>query len=1098
MPRAEAARQTREHSMIRTALKNPYLVIVVALGVLVVGITSYQEIPADLLPIFKTPAVQIVTFYPGMPPEVMERDIMSRLERWTGQSVGIEHQEAKAMLGVCVVKDFFREDISMDTAMSQVTSYAVSDMFYLPPGTIPPMVMPFDPTASVPLCLVSVSSTEMNEKELYDIAYFELRNRLQSIQGVIAPAVYGGKLRRILAYVDREKLEARGLSLMDVQRAMLKQNVLIPAGNAKMGNVDFQIFTNALPDTVEKLNYTPIKLVGGAPVLLRDVGEVRDAGQIQTNVVRVNGARQVYIPIYRQPGANTIQIVDAINDRLARILARLKEMNADDPKMQSLVLSVVMDQSVGVRKSIHGLQMEALLGALLCAVVVILFLRQWRLTLIILTAIPLSILAAIIGLFYTGDTLNAMTLGGMALAVGILIDQSIVVLENIVRHGRMGKSPVEAALDGTREVAMAILVSTITFCIVFYPIVFLSGIPKFLFTPLARSVMFAIVASYLVAIFFVPVCGAKLLAGGGASGKAGDSEDHGWLTPVVKGYGWLLLRTLRWKWTVLCGSVLIFAGSMLLFLRTGQELFPPVDSAQFTMYVRLPSGTRIENTEETITRIERVIIDRLGEPDPAFALGDEQHPKSHLQILISNIGVLMDWPAAYTPNTGPMDAFVLVQLKDKRGRPGVFDLVTELRREMRDQFPGVELAFDTGGMLTAALNMGEPSPLHFQVTGSDLHTAQKIARIVKQEAETVPGTADVRIAQRLDYPVLNVEMDRVLAAYQGVTVDDTMKNVVSATNSSINFEPAFWIDPKNGNHYFLGVQYRERDINSLDTLRNIPITGEASVRPVLLRNIASIEQATGPAVINHRNITRATDLYANVLPGYDAGTVVAEIERRLEDNAELGLVPHQTERGLVYDLAGGEFGGKGYALEMQGEVKSLRQAFDQFAFGMAIGAVLIFLVMVALLRSFATPWVVMATIPLGLVGVAVALWATGTSLNIQSLMGIIMMMGIVVEYSIVLLDFADRRVDEGASPEQAVYEAAIVRFRPILMTSVTTIMAMLPMAIGFSGSGADQSLAIAIVGGVAAATLLPKFVVPCMYSVVKRPPRAVAALQPAE
>ncbi|MFH1922355.1 MAG: efflux RND transporter permease subunit [Planctomycetota bacterium] len=706
--------------------------------------------------------------------------------------------------------------------------------------------------------------------------------------------------------------------------------------------------------------------------------------------------RQVYIPIYRQPGANTIQIVDAINDRLARILARLKEMNADDPKMQSLVLSVVMDQSVGVRKSIRGLQMEALLGALLCAVVVILFLRHWRLTLIILTAIPLSILAAIIGLFYTGDTLNAMTLGGMALAVGILIDQSIVVLENIVRHGRMGKSPVEAAVDGTREVAMAILVSTITFCIVFYPVVFLSGTAKFLFTPLAVSVMFAIVASYLVAIFFVPVCGAKLLAGGRASRNTGDSEDQGWLAPVVKGYGWLLRRTLRWKWTVLAGSVLIFAGSMLLFFRIGQELFPPVDSAQFTMYVRLPSGTRIENTEETITRLERVIIDRLGEPDPAFALGEEQHPDSHLQILISNIGVLMDWPAAYTPNTGPMDAFVLVQLKDKRGRPGVFDLVTELRRELRDQFPSVEIAFDTGGMMTAALNMGEPSPLHFQVTGSDLHTAQRIARIVKQEAEKVPGTADVRIAQRLDYPVLNIEMDRVLAAYQGVTVDDTMENVVSATNSSINFEPAFWIDPKNGNHYFLGVQYQERDINSLDTLRNIPITGEASVRPALLRNIASIEQATGPAVINHRNITRATDLYANVLPDYDAGTVV-----------------------------------------------------------------------------------------------------TGTSLNIQSLMGIIMMMGIVVEYSIVLLDFADHRVEEGASPEQAVYEAAIVRFRPILMTSVTTIMAMLPMAIGFSGSGADQSLAIAIVGGVAAATLLPKFVVPCMYTIVKRPPRAVAAVQPA-
>ncbi len=1077
--------------MIQAALKNPYMVLVVALMILVIGVVSYQQIPADLLPIFKTPAVQIVTFYPGMPPEVMERDIMSRMERWTGQSVGIEHQEAKAMLGVCVVKDFFREDISMDTAMSQVTSYAVSDMFYLPPGTIPPMVMPFDPTASVPLCLVSVSSTEMNEKELYDIAYFELRNRLQSIQGVIAPAVYGGKLRRILAYVDREKLDARGLSLMDVQEALLKQNVLIPAGNAKMGDIDFQIFTNALPDTVEKLNYTPIKVVNGAPVLMRDVGEVRDAGQIQTNVVRINGARQVYIPIYRQPGANTIEIVDAINDRLSRILARLKEMNSDNPKMQTLVLSVVMDQSIGVRESITGLQVAAGLGAVLAGLIVVLFLRNLRLTVIILLAIPLSILAALIGLFYTGDTLNAMTLGGLALAVGILVDQSIVVLENIVRHSRMGKTSFDAAVDGTREVALPILVSTITFCIVFYPIVFLSGIARFLFTPLAVAVTFAVVASYLVAIFFVPVCAMKLLGVRGMSTLR--DEEHTWLAPIIHGYGWLLRRTLRWKYAVLLGSVLIFAASMVLLSRTGQELFPSIDSGQFTLYVRLPSGTRIERSEETLQRIERVVIERLGTPDPAFALRQEQHPESHLQMLISNIGVLMDWPAAYTPNTGPMDAFMLVQLKEKSGRPDVFDVVTELRKELNHQFPSVEFAFDTGGMLTAALNMGEPSPIHFQITGSDLKTSQDIARLIADQARQVNGAVDVRIAQRMDYPILDVQMDRILAAYQGVSVDDVMKNLVSATNSSINFEPAFWIDPRNGNHYFMGVQYEEKDINSLDTLLNIPVTGDGSKQPVPLRNLAHIEQKTGPAVISHRNITRATDIYANVEPGHDVGSVVAAIERRLEADSELKLVSSTTERGQVYELFGPKYAGKGYTIEMQGEVRSMRAAFWQFAGGMAVAAMLIFLVMVALLRSFATPWVVMATIPLGLVGVAVIMWCTGTHLNIQSLMGIIMMMGIVVEYSIVLLDFADERVREGKSPEEAVYEAAIVRFRPILMTSVTTILALLPMAVGFAGSDADQPLALTIVGGVIAATLLPKFVVPCMYSLIKQPPAAVAA-----
>jgi len=1075
--------------MIQAALKKPYVVVVIALVILVVGVTSYQKIPADLLPVFKTPAVQIVTFYPGMPPEVMERDIMSRLERWTGQSVGIEHQEAKAMLGVSIVKDFFREDISMDTAMAQVTSYAVSDMYYLPPGTVPPMVMPFDPTASVPLCLVSVSSTEMNEKELYDIAYFELRNRLQAISGVIAPAVYGGKLRRILAYVDREKLEARNLSLMDVQRAIMKQNVLIPAGNAKMGDLDFQIFTNALPETVAELNNTPIKMVDGAPVLMRDVGEVRDAGQIQSNVVRINGARQVYIPIYRQPGANTIEIVDAIKERLSRILSRLKEMNSDDPKMQSLVLSVVMDQSVGVRESINGLQIAGALGALLAGMVVVVFLRSLSLSLIIFLAIPLSILAAIIGLFYTGDTINAMTLGGLALAIGILVDQSIVVLENVVRHVQMGKSSQQAALDGTREVAMPILVATVTFCVVFYPVVFLSGMAKFLFTPLAIAATVAIVASYLIAITLVPAYCARVLRKSSSDWNEGETpaepQPEGRL---MRWFGRTLNVIVTLRYAVVLGVLVLFGGSLLLLANTGQELFPPVDSGQFMMTVRLPSGTRIERTEEKIKQIEQFIIDRLGQPDPGFALGTEEHPDSDLQILISNIGVLMDWPAAYTPNTGPMDAFMLVQIKEKPNRPGVFHLVTELRQHLNEKFPSVEFAFDTGGMMTAALNMGEPSPIHFQITGSNLHTAQDIARSIKQEAQQTAGTSDVRIAQRLDYPVLNVAMDRVLATYQGVTVDDAMKNVVSATNSSINFDPAFWIDPRNGNHYFLGVQYREEDINSLATLQNIPITGENSIRPALLRNIAKIEQTTGPAVIHHRNITRATDIYANVLPGYDVGSVVAAIEQRLEANPDLQLV-RQEGQAETYDVAGPEFEGKGYSVEMQGEVRSMRESFSQFSQGLLIAVVLVYLVMVAQFGSFIDPLVILLTVPLGFIGVAALLFLTGTNLSIMAFMGIIMMVGIVVEYSIVLVDFANQRLGEGLSVREAIIDATKVRLRPVLMTSLTTWLALLPMAIGFGGGDANIPLARAIIGGVIGATFLSLIVVPCLYVMLKRAPR---------
>jgi multidrug efflux pump subunit AcrB len=454
-------------------------------------------------------------------------------------------------------------------------------------------------------------------------------------------------------------------------------------------------------------------------------------------------------------------------------------------------------------------------------------------------------------------------------------------------------------------------------------------------------------------------------------------------------------------------------------------------------------------------------------------------------MVITNIGVLMDWPAAYTPNTGPMDAFVLVQLKDKPGRPSVFDVVVDLRVKLNEKFPGVEFAFDTGGMMTAALNMGEPSPIHFQITGSDLHTAQEIARIIRDEAQQIEGAVDVRIAQRMDYPTLEIKMDRISATLQGVTVDDVMKNLVSATNSSINFEPAFWIAP-NGNHYFLGVQYAEEDINSLDSLLTIPITGEHSKRPVLLGNVATIDRGTGPAVINHRNITRATDIYANVLPGFDVGGVVKRIEARLEQNPRLGLLDDKDHKtGDEYDI-GGDFAGKGYALQMQGEVRSMRDSFRQFTGGLAIAVVLVYLVMVAQFRSFVDPLVILLTVPLGFIGVVALLWTTGDNLSIMTFMGVVMMVGIVVEYSIVLVDFANQRVKEGETPREAIIHAAKVRLRPILMTSLTTWLALLPMAIGFGGGDANIPLARAIIGGVLGATVLSLLVVPCLYVMLKQ------------
>ncbi|MEE9383875.1 MAG: efflux RND transporter permease subunit [Nannocystaceae bacterium] len=1060
--------------MIKRALQLPYLVLVGTLILSVLGAISYNKLAADLLPTFNTPAVQIVTFYPGMPPVVMERDIMSRLERWTGQSVGIEHQEAKSMLGVSIVKDFFREDISLDTAMSQVTSYAVSDMFYLPPGTIPPMVMPFDPTASVPLCLVTVSSETMSEKELYDVAYFELRNRLQSISGVIAPAVYGGKLRRILAYVDPEKLAARGLSPMDVVRALHEQSVFVPAGNMKAGDTDYQIFANAMPERVEELNDIPISVDGDRTVFLRDVARAQDASQIQSNIVRINGRRQVYIPIYRQPGANTIEIVDAIRSKLTRIGARLREM---EEKAQDLVLEVNLDQSVYVRESIAGLQRAGLIGAVLAGLIVLVFLRSVRSTLIIVLAIPLAVFAAMIGLFFAGQTINAMTLGGLALAVGILVDQSIVVLENVVRHRRLGKNPFDAALDGTREVGGPIFVSTLTFVVVFYPIVFLSGMAKFLFTPLALAATFAIIASLILSVTLLPAYCARFLVIADAQG----ADAVGWLG---RAYGKLVRAMLRVRWLIVAAAIAGLLAATQLMAGLGTELFPRVDAGQFQVTVRLPSGTRIERTERLVAAVEQEILAELGPADPQYP-AVEHHPHSNTRMLISNIGVLMDWPAAYTPNSGPMDAFVLVQLKGKNGMPGVFETVNNLRERLTQRFPEAEFAFDTGGMLSAALNFGEPSPIHLQVSGSSLDTLNEIARGVANGIREVEGIADVRVMQRTDYPTVRFEIDRAKARLLGITVEEIMHNLVTATNSSINFKPAFWLDPRNGNHYFIGAQYAEASHVSIDTLLDIPISTGAG-QTVPLRTLATVERGTGPNFVSHRNITRVFDVYANVDGSRSVGEVMATIETTLEASASLALVRTEERGRQSYDI-GGDYEGRGYTLSATGEVQTMHESFDQFQNGLLIAGLLVYLVMVAQFRSFTDPLMILLTVPLGFIGVALMLSFTGTTLNIQSFMGIVMMVGIVVEYGIVMLDFANREVRAGLSPHDAIVSAASVRLRPLLMTSLTTVLALAPMAAGFGGGEANIPLARTIVGGVLGAAVLTLFVLPCLYSIFKQP-----------
>ncbi len=651
----------------------------------------------------------------------------------------------------------------------------------------------------------------------------------------------------------------------------------------------------------------------------------------------------------------------------------------------------------------------------------------------------------------------------------------------IVRHQKMGKTNLQAALDGTREVSLPVLVSTMTFVIVFFPVVFLTGIPRFLFQPLAITVTLAVVASYLIAMLVIPSLSAKLLRPVPGAGTGKINKDAGFASPPW--FDSLFGRLMSARYLVLLTAVGLLVGAGAVLSTMGKELFPQVDSKQFTMYVRLPSGTRIETTERVVADIEQSIMDEIGRPDPDP--NNEQYPDSNMRILISNIGVLMDWPAAYTPNDGPMDAFILVQLKGKAGMPDTFETVDALRERLNREFPVADFAFDTGGMMTAALNNGLPSPIQIQVAGSDLYTAQEIAAHIRQIVEQVPGTTDVRIAQRMDYPQIGIEVDRVKAAQLGIVQEDVIKNVVTAVNSSIGFNPAFWIAP-NGNHYFIGAQYAENNITSLETLRDVPITGRRSKMPVPLRNVAEFYRATGPAVINHHNITRVTDIFANVATGYDTGSVAEEIEERLQQSRYLEPAAVDTERGRLYDI-GGPYAGRGYSFKVKGETETMRNAFGQFLAGLGIATILVYLAMVAQLRSFSIPMTIIVSVPLGFVGVVAALKITGTNLNIPAFMGIIMMTGIVVEYSIILLDFANRRVRDGLSVMQAIQEATWIRLRPIMMTSLTTWLALIPMAIGAAGGEANAPLARTIIGGVLAATVLSVVVVPCLYVMLKRP-----------
>ncbi|HMQ77363.1 MAG TPA: efflux RND transporter permease subunit [Flavobacteriales bacterium] len=1024
--------------MIKTVFKNPYLAVVLAIAVVALALVAIPRMPVDLLPQFRKSAMQILTLYPGMPAEVVEKDITSRMERWTGQSPGIEKQISKSIMGVSLVTNYYGADVEPAEAMANASSYAMSDMYYQPPGTLPPMIQPFDPTASKPLLLLTVSSDTKSGKELYDVAYYALRQMLSGVPGIIAPAAYGGALRRIHIYVDPVRLQALGISQTEVNEAIQRNTTMIPSGIARIGPLNWSIDARGMLQNVDEFNDIVVAMRDGKPVFVRDVGHAADASAIQTNLVRVDGREQVYLPVFKRSKANTIASVEAVKAALPSLRERLP---AD------VKLEVVFDQSAYVREAISGLAWAGGGGLVLVALVLMLFLGDARASFIALLALPLAALTGFLVLWGAGQSINSITLGGMALVLGLLVDNAIVVLENIDRHRRMGKSAEQAAYEATVEVALPILASTLVIIVVFFPVVFLSGIARDLFTPLAITVAGAMLGSYVFSLTVVPLAAARLFRNRplreATDPKRFERVLNGWRA----GYARLLQRVLLRKRLVLLSTLVVFALSLLLLGRSGFELFPSSDVGQMEISVRRASGTSLRDMEVTIARMEAAIRAELG---------------ADLRQVISNIGVFYDLPAAYTPNSGTQDAFIGVQLTGAHAI-GTAEYARRVRERFRQEFPGVEIAFDTGGLITAALNEGKSAPIDVQVKGNDLKVLHTIAERVRDTLATVPGIVDVRILQRIDAPAKQVEVDRAKAALLGVDPVDAIKNLVSALNSSATYDKAFWIDEKNGNHYFVGVTYPEALIDAEEVLENVTVMGAHGAVPY--RAFATIKETSHPVEVNHHQLGRVFNVYASV-DGTDAGRASSRIQSLLDD------MPLPT----------------GYSIAFQGEVAAMRSSFGDLGLGLVLAVLMVFLIIVPLFRSFRLPLIILASFPLGLIGVALLMWATGTRLNIQSVMGIIMIVGISVSYGNILVDRMAALVRDGRSVSEAIRQGTADRFRPLLMTAGTTVFGLLPTALALgTGGEVNAPLAVAVIGGTIAATLLALFITPILFALLVKP-----------
>ena len=1032
--------------LVRMALRRPFTIIVLVLAILAGAGLSLRRAPADIFPSLGVPVVYVVQPFGGMSPTQMEGQLVGYYEYHFLYINGIEHIESQSIQGIAMLKLYFHPGTDISQSLSQVTAMAFRATSFMPTGTLPPFIVRFD-VGSVPVGQLVFSSETRTGGEVQDAALFKVRPLLATLPGVSAPPPSGGKVRMVVAYVDPDRLRSYNLSTDEVATAIAKGNVTLPAGNVRIGGRTTIAATNAMVESTKELETLPLRPGPGAPVLLRDVARVEDSSDVVTNIALVNGRDTVYMPLTKLPDASTLDVVE-------RIKAALPAMRAQVP--EDVHVDFEFDQSVYVRNSIRGLTLEGVVGAFLTALTVLLFLRSWRSAVIVVVTIPLSILSALIGLRLAGQTINIMTLSGLALAIGILVDEATVAIENIHTHLAAGKPSGRAVVDAMHEVMQPRLLAMLCILAVFVPTFFLVGISRALFPPLALAVGFSMIASYVLSSTLVPVLATRLFAGHVAHAR--HTPRPSIFTRIADGYARAVALAVRGRWVVLAIYVVACVPAVFLFTRLGTELFPRVDTGQFQLHVRAPPGTQVERTADIVRGVDKAIRDEVG--------------AGHVRMTLANVGnPAWTYPvnAVYVFNAGPQEAVLLTQLQGK-DRLAMDVLEERLRTRLAAAYPDTRFSFEAGDIVSQVLSFGAPTPIQVTVSGKSMKDTRAFAERVASALTKIPDLRDVQIPMALDYPTLDVNIDRERAGQFGLTVDRVGKSLVSATSSSALTTPIFWTDPVSGVGYRVQIRVPENRIQSLEDLAGLPVMQDGSAR-AFLRDVATVREGTMPGEIDHYNSQRAIHVTANIASD-DLGRAAADVDRAI---AALGAPP------------------KGMTVAMHGQAEQMRTTTQSLREGLGIAVVVVLLMLGVSFQSIREPLVVILMVPAVLVGVVTALWLTGTTLNVQSMMGAIMAIGVSVANAVLLVTFAKDRWRAGAPQQDAITESARGRLRPIVMTTTAMIAGMLPTALAF-GEGGEQSapLGRAVIGGLVASTLAVLFILPAVYVILGRTGKARA------